>query len=247
MKGKLCSAVVFLAIASFVQGAECPATGKPGIWSKQALYLCSHDTGKAPPNDLARDIRVYSPDRRKAVDVTNDKWFVEVDGKRLEGGMGAVSYYPAELSWAPDSRAFYITESDATSEIDGFHTDVYRVRDDRIEPLADVNRVVHEAFDHRHNCVTEFRGKKYNENIANIAGIAWVKGSDELLVVAEIVPDSDCGPRGYFGGYLLSTANGRILQQYSPKELGRDWKGVFGKRLEKDYVDLTLKQRLRKP
>ncbi|MGO9086952.1 MAG: hypothetical protein ACLQBK_17155 [Candidatus Sulfotelmatobacter sp.] len=164
----------------------------------------------------------------------NDRWVVEIDGRDVGPGPenNYVSYYPAELSWAPDSRAFYLTQSDATSEIDGFHTEAYRVNEQGVEQLPNLDRTVHEQLDHRHDCLQSFQGKRYNENRSNVAGLGWVDGSDRILLVTEIVPDSDCGPRGYFGGYLLSTTDGRVLHAYSPHELAEHWGTVLGARLK---------------
>jgi hypothetical protein len=240
---------VVLTISSSAHATDCPPEGKLGIWSTNATYLCSHATEKAPPRDLARDIRVYSPDRQKAIHVVNQRWFVEIGGRTLalDPGKDYVSYYPAELSWAPDSTAFYITQSNATSEIDGFHTEAYRLREGSIEPLPNIDATVHEQFDRHHECIRYFQGKKYNENHSNVAGLAWVDGSGGILLIAEVVPDSDCSPRGYFGGYLLSTADGRILHEYSPRELVERWSTVLGGRLKDDYKDLSTEEKTAKP
>jgi hypothetical protein len=249
MRGKFWIITVVLTISISAHATDCPPEGKPGIWSANATYLCSHTTEKAPPQGLARDMRVYSPDHRKVIHVVNDRWFVEIGGSTLALGSGKdhVSYYPAELSWTTDSTAFCITQSDATSEIDGFHTEAYRLSEGNIEPLPNIDETVHEQFDRRDDCIRYFQGKKYNENHPNVAGLAWVDGSAGILLVAEIVPDSDCSPRGYFGGYLLSTADGRILHEYSPQELVEHWSTVLGARLKDDYKDLSTEEKTARP
>ena len=170
----------------------------------------------------------------------NDHWFVEI-GKstmRLSPEESYVSDYPAELSWAPDSAAFYITQSDATSEINGFHTELYRVDEQTVRRVQDVSPVVNDHFAKRHECVTED---------PNVAGLKWVGGSSQIVVLAEIPPDSVCAPREYFAGYLISTAESQVIHEYSPRQLFRRWGGVFGIRLRIDYHGLSRPQRATEP
>ena len=214
----------------------CPPQGKPGIWSREATYLCS----RATRDGFARDIRVYSPDRSKAVHVVNDSWFVEIGNTTLrpDAVESHVSYYPAELLWAPDSQAFYITQSDATSEINGFHTELYRVDGQSIRHVQNIWTAVNDRFAKLHNCVHEH---------PNTAGLKWVEGMSRIVVVEEIPSDSVCAPREYFSGYLVSTADSQVIQEYSPEELFRRWGRVFGGRLRGDYRDLRPAEREDKP
>jgi hypothetical protein len=207
------------------KASECTPTAFPPRWSAEATYLCSWSTKQG----FARDIKVYSPDRTKTVHVINQRWFVEVGGKELglDPKESYVSDYPAELAWSPDSTAFYITQSDGTSEIQGFHTEIYRVTERGVRQLPNLNLMVHRQFDHRHKCVLYFAGDngkpddRYEDDYSNVAGLKWLDGSSQLILVAEIAPDQACGEhRGYFGGYLLSTVDGRILRRYSPQGIG---------------------------
>ena len=235
-KNRTCLITLVLLIPSLAQATYCPPQGKPGAWSKQATYLCS----RAVKQGFARDIRVYSPDRSKAVHVVNGHWFVEV-GKttlRLSSEESYVSDYPAELSWSPDSSAFYITQSDATSEINGFHTELYRVNEQTVRRMQDIWSMVNDRFGKRHECVNED---------PNVAGLEWVGGSSQIVVIAEIPPDSVCAPREYFAGYLISIADSQVMHEYGPPELFRRLGGVFGVRLRGDYHGLHLAEREEKP
>jgi hypothetical protein len=130
---------------------------------------------------FVRDIRVYSPDHRKAVHVVNDHWFVEI-GKstlRLSPEESYVSDYPAELSWAPDSAAFYITQSDATSEINGFHTELYQVNEQTLRRMEDIWSVVNDHFAKHHECADED---------PNVAGLTWLGGSIQIIVMPRYLP-----------------------------------------------------------
>ena len=235
-KGKTCLIAVVFLITSLAQATYCPPQGKRGAWSKEATYLCS----RATKHGFVRDIRVYSQDRSKAVHVVNDHWFVEI-GKstlRLSPEESYVSDYPAELSWSPDGAAFYIPQSDATSEINGFHTELYRVNEQTLRRMKDVWSVVNDRFGKGHECVNED---------PNVAGLKWMGGSSQIVVIAEIPPDSVCAPREYFAGYLISIADSQVMYEYSPQELFRRLGAVFGVRLRGDYHALHSAERKEGP
>jgi len=224
----------------------CPDIGKPGIWARTATYLCS----RATDSGFVRDIRVFSPDKKKFVHIVNNHWIVEIGTKRLETGDkdSYVSFYPAELSWSPDSKAFYITQSDATSEINGFHTEVFFVSEDAVTKAPDINQPVHNRFDHHHQCSLKFdHNSEVRERNFNIAALGWDRNSSQLLVVAEIPADSDCGSRGYFGGYLLNVAETRITGEYSPHELIARWRAAIGQRLRENYRAMSLSEQRENP
>jgi hypothetical protein len=231
---------------------DCTAEAFPPRWSADATYLCSWAT----KGRFARDIRVFSPDHKKAVHVIDEHWLVEIGGKKLSlaATKSYVSDYPAELAWSPDSRAFYITQSDGTSELQGFHTEAYLVDEQGVRPLPHIDRIVHRRFDRRHKCLLYFAGEsgrpgdRFEDDYANVAGFKWVDGSSRLILVAEIPPDQACGEhRGYFGSYLLSTSDLRIIRQYSPEELVQEWGASIGFRLKANYDDLTLVERKARP
>jgi hypothetical protein len=180
--------------------------------------------------------------------VVNGHWTIEIEGNEfsLDSDASYVSDYPAELAWAPDSAAFYITQSEATSEINGFHTDIFRVVGLRVEKIADVAPVVTADFEVRHKCVDSYQGKVYSAP-PNIAGLKWIDGSSKLLVVAEVVPDCTFGRREYFGAYLLSLADGKIVARFSPKEIAAHWRSTIGVRLKGDLKDLNPQEKMTPP
>lgn len=233
---KMWCIVPLLLIPHLALASYCPPAGKRGIWSREATYLCSAATKEG----FTRNIDVYSPDHRKAVRVTNDHWSVLIGERivRLSLQDSYVSYYPAELAWSSDSTMFYITQSDATSEINGFHTEIYRVDEQTVSPLPGLQSAVQGHFRERHKC---------DEEDYNIAGLSWAGGSNDIIIIAEIPPDSVCGPRGYFGGYVISTAEARIIRQYTPQELFQRWGKLFGSRIRENYANLTPAERRKDP
>jgi hypothetical protein len=218
--------------------SSCPLEGATGLWSREAVYLCPQYKGR----DYSRDMRIQSPNQQVTVQIGYDEWSLEVGGRKvslsLEDSRVAEN---AELAWAPDGNAFYITQSENRAGVQGFHTEVYRVSNGQLDPLPDVNRIVQAEFDRHHECVFYDRGKQYSEE-ADIGAVKWVDGSNQILMVAEVPADSDC-ERDYFAGYLVSLTNGEVVQQYTARELMERWNNVLGDRLKEDLSGLTSKQK----
>jgi len=220
--------------------SDCPPRGKPGFWSTNAVYLCSRWDG----SQFVREIRIASPDGQKAVHVVGDHWVVEVGNKilSLDHKTSYVSFYPAELAWAPDSNAFYIVQSDATSEINGFHTELFGIEQQELKPLVAINRLVGDDLARRYKCLPLASGSD-PEDYPNIAGLKWMDGSAKIVVIAEVVPHSSCEHMGYFGGYVVSVSDGTVVNRYSPQDVMTRWPTVVGTRLQDDFKGLGPKEK----
>jgi WD40 repeat protein len=124
----------------------------------------------------------------------------------------------AEISWAPDSRAFFVTRSPAGRNGMYFLT-VYVLDDDKIR-ILDPTPIIYEAFGHPVRCDTPEE--------PNVAGVAWHKNSQRLLVAAEIVSHSNCDSNGTFEIYELSIPELKILKKYSQLEAKKLFWGSLG-------------------
>jgi len=215
-------------------GLECPPGCSRGRWSTDAVDLSSEKV-KAPY--ISRDIRIHAPDRQKLVHVVKDHWWVEVGEKRIPlPSEPSVLLYPAELAWAPDSQAFFITSSVGFST--GFHADVYRIVDNKLVLVTKLDAVIRQDFDRRHKCSDGHAG-----NDPNVAGLRWLGGSDRLLMIAEVPPIGTCKNEEYFGGYEMSVGSGRILGRFSPQQLVDRWGQELGDRLKSnlDFLSAAAK------
>ena len=240
-----CIFLISIAVGSVsAQKTDCPPGGGPGQWSVSATDLSASSDWRCA-DENSRDLRISSPDHRSSVLVKADRWWIEVDGKRVpSAGKDSNVGYPAELAWSPDSKSLYITQSDGS--IAGFHTNVYTFEDGLVkEVLPKINELVEHEFNQHHACRYVRNGKRYMDS-PNVAGLAWSDDSTSLLVVAEVRPDSDCD-REYFGGYLVSIATSEIKKTYSPQELKDELAKTIGSRLQGDFKDLSKRQRDAKP
>jgi hypothetical protein len=172
-----------------------------------------------------------------ALHIVGDHWWVEIGKQQilLQRTSARVSY-PAEVAWAPDGKAFYITQSDGS--IAGFLTKIYRVEDSQVEQMPDINRTVQQDFDRRHKCVVSQNGRVIADD-ANIAALGWAYGSSQILVVAEAPPNNFCNQSSYFEGFLLSLPSGEILERYTPQALVHGWSKMLGDRLTGDFKAIS--------
>lgn len=214
-----------------------------GQWSNVASDLCPGKDSAIP--EESRNLRVIASSRETVFHVVNGRWWVTVNGRpqSLNSKHSQVGC-PAEVAWSPDSKALYVTQSDG--EIAGFHTEVFLFADRFEEISPNLNSVVERDFTHDHGCIQRIKGKRVTEE-PNIAGLRWVKDHNQLLLVAEVRPDSLCGHRGYFAGYLIEIPTGQIIERYSPGELNRQWDKDLGVRLKGDFDGLAVKERDMRP
>jgi hypothetical protein len=178
--------------------------------------------------------------RHSAIRFGGNDWWLEMNGQNPEGPRKFTVEDWREFGWAPDSKTFYLTQSEGFST--GYGVEVYRIEGGRIRRFPGIDRAVRRDFDRRHRCGDEDIG-----NDPNIAGLLWVKGTSELLVVAEVPPIGICRESEYFGGYLISVPDGRIITRYSPREIMARWPGLLGERLKSNLHYLSRKQQSMTP
>ncbi len=186
-----------------------------GNWSKEATSLLY--------SGMTRTIKVVSPDGRKSAVIDNERIAVVVDGKRLPGTRGSEIDTLAELGWAPDSKAFFITASEGGA-IGRWYVRVYVLVGDGIRRL-NIGQEVVKDFKRHYKC--------WEPEAPNVGAVTWVEGSAKLLLVAQVPPHSSCREMGKLGGYVVSVPKGRILESMEEKALRARWGGVLGTGLKR--------------
>jgi hypothetical protein len=166
------------------------------------------------------------------VHVIGNRWLIQIGKRKISLGTNSDFVgYPAEVGWSADNRTFYITQG--TSDFGQFLTRLYRVNDDKIEELSDVTETAVHNFDRRYGCRVMEQGKLKLYR-SNVGVLKWAK-ENQLLLITEVPPDNICKHASYFGGYLVSVPDGRIIERYGPDSLYRQWGSIFGIRLKGDY------------
>lgn len=221
---------------------KCPDGCRPGQWSKSASGIASKSV-KSVEQD--RDLRIYSRGGRMCVRVMNEKWWIESERRKLLPPSKFSSIeYPAELGWADDNKTLYITQSVGFST--GYRTTVYWVEHGHVRVALDPTRLIIKTFNLRHQCKYLVDGADAGSD-PNIAGLLWMNGGKELLIIAEVPPVGICKDMQYFGGFLVSVPSGQISERYSPQQLADRWGDVLGERLQSNLKYLSDDAKTRRP
>ena len=186
-----------------------------GEWSREATVL-EYRGG-------TRTAAILAPDRRKKAIVDGVSLRVEMDGPRLPGIENAGVSTLAELRWAPDSRAFFITESHGGA-VGEWRVTVYMIETQSVRSV-DVTSEVTREFKQHYRCA--------EPEEPNVGAVRWVDGSNQLLVVAEVPPHSSCPEMGKVKGYVVKVPTGRIVQAFDARELKTRWGRYLGDRLKR--------------
>lgn len=152
---------------------------------------------------------VGSPDGRKRIALAEDGALVVILGsKRLRKIWLNDLSANLEVGWARDSEQFFVSWSDGGA-IGGYHVRAFRIANDaRVMELA-APKNAYAEFRKRHYC--QARGD-------NIFMLGWTPDSRQLFLVAEVYPTSDCEEMGFFRGYLMDAATGRVVKVFGEKE-----------------------------
>jgi hypothetical protein len=123
----------------------------------------------------------------------------------------------AEAAWAPDSRAFFVTYSDA-GNVGRYHVLVVYVTDvgiQVIEPVPDGSSL--------------FRPTCFDPELPNVGAIGWIgNGSDRLAIAVEVPPHSSCASMGTFKAYVIQLPSARVVSTYGQIEAKRAFSKLIG-------------------
>jgi hypothetical protein len=225
-------ALVAILIASTALGMVSGAlqTPQPGEWSAGASYLWPGPTVLADYPEGGRNLSVLSPDGKLMIAVVNTELNVRrtADGRSLTKEPIGVSSL-AEVLWAPDSSAFFLTESEG-GWVGQWLLTIYRITHDGLM-----------LFEPSKPAIADFRRRVKNgstrypdfcpEGEPNVPGVAWLDGSKRLLLVVEWACHSPCDDMCRKLGYLVNPISGAILERFTEKEMKTRWKQVLGPRL----------------
>ena len=189
------------------------AAAEEGYWSKQAFSI-----------PRQRAFKVPSPDRKKTVMISDLSLVVVDSGAAVPGIEGYTLLLPAEISWAPDSKAFVITSNEGGSGEEAWFVTVYMLENDRVN-FIDVTTEASDRFKEQIKCP--------DAGEPHFGAVKWVKESKNLLVVAEAPDRASCAAAGNIRGYIIEVPSGKVLKELSPKMLSDDWGEFLGPRFAK--------------
>jgi len=187
-------------------------SAEEGVWSKQAFSV-----------PRQRTFRIPSPDRKKAVVVQEMMLAVIDGGVPVPGIEGYMIALPAEIAWAPDSKAFVLTANEGGQDGTWYVT-AYVLEFDRVN-YYDVTAEAADRFKERYACLAGHE--------PNMGAVKWLKESKNLLVVAEAPDRSLCSDKGARRGFIVEVPTGNVITELEPKKLQDAWGEYLGSRIIK--------------
>jgi hypothetical protein len=227
----LCGAVFTI---FFLVSAASLAADKP-IWAKKGVTF---SVGCSGPFKGCRAFRVPSPDGKNAVEITYqatpDYPDIEVASLRVTklgrniGDVGPVASVQDELTWSPDSKAFFIN---GNNNANGWDLVAVHLLDDPGLGPGDITREVEQdmvrsfppcqAKDPRDDCAA--LAAKPDDYIG-VVGLDWIGNSSRIVVMAEVPCSSSMGGiMCQVLGYEIDVPSGKILRRMEAKEFARRW------------------------
>ncbi len=197
---------------SLLAGAVPKTAAEEGVWSKQAFSV-----------PRQRAFKVPSPDRKRTVLVQEMMLAVTEAGGPVPGIEGYTIMLPAEIAWAPDSKAFVLTANEGGQD-EAWYVTVYVLEYDRVN-YYDVTVEAAGRFKERYACLAS--------DEPNIGAIKWLKESKNLLLVAEVPARASCSEKNARWGYIVEVPSGKVLSELEPKKLQDDWGEYLGPRFVK--------------
>jgi hypothetical protein len=200
---------------------------QPGIWSADAAYLWPGSTVIADYPKGGRSIEIASPDKTLVLLIRESTLSVapaEHPGEHI--GRDIPIENLAEVLWAPNSKAFALTQSTG-GWVGSWNVSVFLVSRNEIKKVSIADRAFSEFKERK-----VVRKKNCDIEEPNIGAVAWIEGSSRLVVLAEAPPHSSCCDMGYIRGYTLEVQSGNILARYGRAELDRTFNNRLGARFK---------------
>jgi hypothetical protein len=201
-----------LILLFLMAGYGSQASAEEGAWSKQSFSV-----------PRQRAFKVPSPDRKKTVLVQELMLAVTDAGMPVPGIEGYTLVLPAEIAWAPDSKAFVLTANEGGQD-DAWYVTVYMLEYDRVN-YYDVTAEAAGRFRESVKCL--------GADEPNFGAIKWLKESKNLLLVAEVPARASCSDTKAYWGYIVEVPSGKVLSELEPKKLQDDWGEYLGPRIVK--------------
>jgi hypothetical protein len=216
---RLC--IVYLFWAASISHAQ---RNEDGTYSKKARPLWDMLAGSNKP------VIVPSPDGKSSVVATFREGKDTHVILNLKGSMGSLRLdldpgVGSELLWAPDSKAFFVTSSDAGGN-GGYHLYVVDNFEGKLQS-RELTELIDRKFGHPVRCDPKGR---YTEP-PNVGGIGWVSQTHHIWVAAEIVAHSLCDSFGTFQAYEVDPGSMTIIRTLDQLDAKRELRSMLGREL----------------
>jgi hypothetical protein len=228
-----------LAVFALVSAGQSVAN-KP-TWAKKGLTFpvgCSRAIHPIRPIKDCRPLRIPSPDGKSVVEISYntpaDYPDIEIASLRVTrlgrylGDVDPVGSVESELTWSPDSKAFFVNGNDNGYGDD--HLAVHLLDDPHLGPGYITGEVARDMVRSFPPC----QAKDAEDDCAELAadpdgfigvvGLDWIGTSSKMVVMAQVTCSSSMGGIDcQVLGYEIEVPSGKILRRMEPKEFARRW------------------------
>jgi hypothetical protein len=184
-------------------------------------------------------LRIVSPDGRSAVEVSYNKLPDDPDilagtlrvssFGRDRGEVDLVASVEDEITWSPDSKAFFINGNENANGWDLLA--VHRLDDPQLGPGYVAREVKQDTFRSFPPCqanpstvddCSELGTEPYD--YIGVVALDWIGNSSRMVVMTETPCSSRFGGIScQFLGYEIEVPSGKILRRMEPKEFAKRW------------------------
>lgn len=212
----ICLALLLALVSRGVLGQT--PSGDQGKWSKDSVDI-------SVDQNLNRSIHLKSPDGTVSVVISG------IDLRVLRGSSllatkayGTASYdfgvnMIGELTWAPDSRSFFVTESDG-GQLGFWFSTAYMVSDTSVTKV-DISKSPLRAFQKSRLCSQE------DLDNANAVGLEWIQPSSRILM-AVLAPATTGCKKGVMG-FEVDPRSGTVFSTYTRSQLKQKFPSAFSR------------------
>ncbi|MGH9773785.1 MAG: hypothetical protein ACRD50_02430 [Candidatus Acidiferrales bacterium] len=190
----------------------CDTSGPHPLYSKRASTI---EKGE-----------LRSPDGQKILKVTripdiSDRtegqlhFIVKARSKQYSADLAG---FAAEVTWSPDSSAFAVTQTEGGGGI-GYRVYIFYIEPNELRKLV-VSDLIVRAFGTPVKCEVPVP--------PNTGFVAWLGGSNRVLIAAEVVPVSICECSGMFRVYEVRLSDLRIVKSFDQSHAKKKFADVLG-------------------
>lgn len=207
--GRTILAVLLVMTGTFVP-SEALLAGD-GQWSRFAQSVPSRRTFSVP-----------SPDRTRTIVISNMELTVLEGRQPVEGAEGIGILLPAEVGWAPDGKAFFISSSDGGRQ-GTWDVSVFLLEYDRFSFEVVTEEAV-DLFLKAYPCAVS--------PVPHVGLLKFTKDSKQALLAVEAASGSSCPEQHTVRGYLVEVPSGTVLRELDLQRLVGEWGETLGSRFE---------------
>jgi hypothetical protein len=199
-----------------IMAAACIPSGNlwagDGQWSRFAQSVPS-----------GRIFSVPSPDRTRTIVISNRELTVLEGGQPVEGAEGISILLPAEIGWAQDGKAFFITSSDGGQQ-GTWDVSIFLLERDRFSFEVVTEQAV-DLFLKAYPCAAS--------PVPHVGLLRFTKDSKQALLAVEAASGSSCAERDAVRGFIVDVPSGDVLRELELQRLVKEWGETLGSRFER--------------